>query len=179
MNQIQASSAAAFRWRLTFSGELPDTLFTSSKIEARDNTPIKIVIEDLSSGSVVASGPLSAVRVEIVVLDGDFCGDEREEWTEKEFAGSVVREREGKRPLLTGDLAVTLRGGAATLGSLVFTDNSSWIRSRKFRLGARISPSSGSFSGQRIQEAVSSAFSVKDHRGERKFTDRLLNASPA
>ncbi|CAA6654365.1 unnamed protein product [Spirodela intermedia] len=165
LNQIQASSATASRWRLTFRGELPGTLFTSGKIEARDSTAVKIVVEDLSSGSVVTSGPLSSVRVEIVVLDGDFCSDEREEWTEKEFADRMVREREGKRPLLTGDLAVTLRGGAAALGSLVFTDNSSWIRSRKFRLGARISPNSN-LSGQRIQEAVSGAFSVKDHRGE-------------
>jgi len=48
-----------------------------------------------------------------------------------------VREREGKRPLLTGDTTVQLKDGVGVVGDITFTDNSSWIRSRKFRLGVR------------------------------------------
>ncbi|XP_039128481.1 calmodulin-binding protein 60 B-like [Dioscorea cayenensis subsp. rotundata] len=100
-------------------------------------------------------------KIDILVINGDFGGDGQEEWTEEEFADGIVREREGKRPLLTGDLVVSLNNGTGFLGDLTFTDNSSWIRSRKFRLGAKSRCSEG-----RVKEAISEAFLVKDHRGE-------------
>ena len=50
-------------------------------------------------------------------------------------------EREGKRPLMTRDLQVTLKEGVGTLGDLTFTDNLSWTRSRKFRLGLKVASS--------------------------------------
>jgi hypothetical protein len=65
---------------------------------------------------------------------------------------------------LTGDLQVTLKEGVGTIGELTFTDNSSWIRSRKFRLGLRAAP--GFCEGIRVREAKTEAFPVKDHRGE-------------
>jgi hypothetical protein len=52
-----------------------------------------------------------------------------------------------------------------------FTDNSSWIRCRKFRIGVRIMP--GGHLGSRVKEAVSDSFTVKDHRGECKFDSNL------
>ncbi|KAJ6883204.1 hypothetical protein NC652_030433 [Populus alba x Populus x berolinensis] len=52
----------------------------------------------------------------------------------------------------------------ASLGDIVFTDNSSWQRSRKFRLGAR--PVQKVSDEMRIWEGRSEAFVVKDHRGE-------------
>lgn len=89
----------------------------------------------------------------------------------------MVKEREGKRPLLTGDLQVTLKEGVGTLGELTFTDNSSWIRSRKFRLGLKVA--SGYCEGMRIREAKTDAFTVKDHRGECElmFSIKLLFTS--
>ncbi|KAK8964694.1 hypothetical protein KSP40_PGU006630 [Platanthera guangdongensis] len=65
---------------------------------------------------------------------------------------------------MTGDLQVTLKEGVGTLGELTFTDNSSWIRSRKFRLGLKIS--SGYCDGIRVREGKTEAFTVMDHRGE-------------
>lgn len=56
---------------------------------------------------------------------------------QEEFEQFIVKEREGKRPLLTGDTTVQLKDGVGFLGDITFTDNSSWIRSRKFRLGVR------------------------------------------
>lgn len=108
------------------------------------------------------------IKVEIVVLDGDFpCGD-GETWTSEEFEKNIVRERTGKRPLLTGESHVTMRDGSVVLGDFEFTDNSSWIRCRKFRLGARVVQRS--CGGVKILEALSEAFVVKDHRGECKFS---------
>ena len=68
---------------------------------------------------------------------------------------------------MTGEIQVTLREGVGLVGDVVFTDNSSWIRSRTFRLAARVVAKSSS--EVRIREARSEPFVVKDHRGECKF----------
>jgi hypothetical protein len=65
---------------------------------------------------------------------------------------------------------VTLKEGVGTLGDLTFTDNSSCIRSRKFRLGLKVA--SGYCEGIRIGEAKTDAFTVKDHRGECELISR-------
>ncbi|KAL6964677.1 hypothetical protein U1Q18_035735 [Sarracenia purpurea var. burkii] len=154
-------------WQLHFDDRLPSTLFTCNNIESVDNKPVKIVIIDASSKKIMASGPLSSIKVEIVVLDGDFGDHDLEDWTEEEFNANIVREREGKRPLVTGELVVPLRDGVGYILNISFTDNSSWIRSRQFRLGARIVQNISSCKA-RIREARSEAFVVKDHRGECK-----------
>lgn len=143
-------------------------MFTSSRVESEDCEPIKVVLVDTSSKQIITSGPMSAMKIEIVVLNGDFTASNGEDWTKKEFDSCVIRAREGKRPLVTGDLTLTLRNGVADLGNICFTDNSSWIRSRKFRLGARMQ---GSSSQPRVKEAKSEPFIVKDHRGECKSSD--------
>lgn len=154
--------------QLHFVNSLPTPIFTGSRIEAEDAAPIKIVLKDAGSQATVQSGPLSSIKVEILPLDGDFGSDGSEDWTEKQFNDRVVRERDGKRPLVTGELIIQLREGVGSIGDVSFTDNSSWIRSRKFRLGARVLQKSSS--GEvRIKEARSEAFVVKDHRGECKF----------
>ncbi|KAF8038863.1 hypothetical protein BT93_B1423 [Corymbia citriodora subsp. variegata] len=56
-----------------------------------------------------------------------------------------------------------LQGGIGFLHNLIITDNSSWMRCRKFRLGARaVQKVSAEI---RIREARSETFVVKDHRG--------------
>ncbi|KAK9292864.1 hypothetical protein L1049_020845 [Liquidambar formosana] len=162
LNQIDSSEERG--WQLHFDNKLPSTIFTGSRIEAEDNTPVKIVLLDASSKRIIEDGPLSSLKIEVLVLDGDFGTAELEDWTEKEFNDHVVREREGKRPLVTGDRFITLRNGVGNIGDISFTDNSSWIRSRRFRLGARKVQSTSN--EVRIREARSEAFVVKDHRGE-------------
>lgn len=128
--------------------------------------PVKIVVTETKSSRIITSGFLSSAKVEVIVLDGDFGSDDQVEWTEKEFNDNILREREGKRPLLTGELVITLNDGIGFLGEAAFTDNSSWIRSRKFRLGARLLQNRCSEIS--VQEAISGPFWVKDHRGECK-----------
>ncbi|GMI89127.1 hypothetical protein like AT5G57580 [Hibiscus trionum] len=139
-------------------------LFTGGRVEGEQGAAIHIVLVDSSTGHVVTAGPEASVKLDVVVLEGDFNNEDDEDWTPEEFESHVVKEREGKRPLLTGDLQVTLKEGVGTLGDLTFTDNSSWIRSRKFRLGLKVA--SGYCEGIRIREAKTEAFTVKDHRGE-------------
>ncbi|GFY90524.1 hypothetical protein Acr_07g0007210 [Actinidia rufa] len=135
VNQPESSQARA--WKLHFVDKLPSTLFTGSRVESEDSKPIKIVIIDAISQKIVSSGPLSSIKIEILALDGDFGTDDQEGWSESDFCLNVVRQREGKRPLVIGDLETTLKDGVGYVGDVSFTDNSSWTRSRKFRLGAR------------------------------------------
>lgn len=153
--------------QLQFRSRLSLPLFTGGKVEGEQGAAIHVVLIDANSGRVVTSGSESSLKLDVVVLEGDFNNDDDDEWSQEEFESHVVKEREGKRPLLTGDLQVTLKEGVGTLGDLTFTDNSSWIRSRKFRLGLKVA--SGFCEGMRIREAKTEAFTVKDHRGERKF----------
>lgn len=131
-------------------------------MEDKENNTLQILLIDTRTGE---RSP-AVLKIEIVVLDGDFPSGDQEHWSSDEFNGGIVKEREGKRPLLIGERTVTLRDGMAPIGELMFTDNSSWIRSRKFRLGARVVP--GSHEGPRIKEALTESFTVKDHRGECK-----------
>ncbi|KAG8485032.1 hypothetical protein CXB51_021140 [Gossypium anomalum] len=150
--------------QLHFRSRLSLPLFTGGKVEGEQGAAIHIVLVDSKTGHVVTTGPEASVKLDVVVLEGDFNNEDDEDWTQEEFESHVVKEREGKRPLLTGDLQVILKEGVGTLGDLTFTDNSSWIRSRKFRLGLKVA--SGYCEGMRVREAKTEAFTVKDHRGE-------------
>lgn len=149
--------------QLRFLGNLPNTFFTGTRIESEDNTAVKLVLFDVNSNKIVSSGPLSSLKIEIVPLDGDFCVDDEQDWSEKDFGAKIICARDGRRPLITGNLVVSLDNGVADVGELCFTDNSSWRRSRKFMIGARAKDASGRM---RVREARSQAFIVKDHRGE-------------
>ncbi|KAI4344387.1 hypothetical protein L6164_011621 [Bauhinia variegata] len=150
--------------QLHFKSRLSLPLFTGGKVEGEQGAAIHVVLVDANTGTVITSGPEASMKLDVVVLEGDFNNEDDEDWSQEEFESHVVKEREGKRPLLTGDLQVALKEGVGTLGELTFTDNSSWIRSRKFRLGLKVV--SGFCEGMRIREAKTEAFTVKDHRGE-------------
>lgn len=147
--------------QLQFHCDLPRVLFTGHKVLSDDRTPLKITLCD-SFGRAVTSGPSSSVKVKVVVLDADFSPD-HDKWTKRQFDVSVVQSREGKRPLVTGDLMVTLQNGVGYVGEVSFTDNSSWLRSGKFRLGVIANTKSDD-----IREGISTSFKVKDQRGECK-----------
>ncbi|CAN1354992.1 Calmodulin-binding protein 60 B [Linum perenne] len=154
---------------LHFVNKLSATIFTNSRIEAEDGNPLRIVLLDAATNTIVTSGPLSSMKVEIIVLDGDFGSDDREDWGLREFNTNVIKEREGRRPLVTGELSIVLKDGVGQITDVVFTDNSSWQRSRRFRLGAKAVVKSTAANGGeivRIREARSESFIVKDHRGE-------------
>ncbi|XP_050257294.1 protein SAR DEFICIENT 1 [Quercus robur] len=159
--RIQALEPSSLK--LKFSNKLSLPVFTGSKIGSFDNNPLQIFVVDNANPNVPIILP-QPIKIEIVVVDGDFPQGDRETWTSEEFNNNIVKERTGRRPLLTGELNVTMRDGFAPIGDIEFTDNSSWIRSRKFRVGVRVVP--GSNGDVRICEAMTEPFVVKDHRGE-------------
>lgn len=153
--------------KLRFTERLSLPIFTGTKILDIHNNPLQIILDGHDRHQYIP--PCSSIRVEILVLDGDFLGtNHNDTWTDDEFSRYIVRERTGKRPLITGESKVTLWNGIGAVGDIEFTDNSSWIRSRRFRLGARVVKIQGGNGSQsmRVREAVTEPFVVKDHRGE-------------
>ncbi|KAJ1383485.1 hypothetical protein SESBI_43318 [Sesbania bispinosa] len=160
----QAGISRVTPFQLRFMSKLADTIFTHTDIIAEDNTPIQIALFDVRSQTIVNVGPLSCIKIEICALNGEFSFNDNEDWTEDEFNANILRERDGKRPLLNGDRFIALKNGVGCINKLMFTDNSRWIRSRKFRLGAKVvQPISNEAS---IKEGRSEPFVVKDYRGE-------------
>ncbi|RWW07741.1 hypothetical protein GW17_00028865 [Ensete ventricosum] len=134
--QVEPSS-----FKLIFQKPLSHPIFTGTKIEDIDNTPLQILL--VATNSLEAPPSLihlHALRVELVALQGDFPARDREDWTSDEFKSRIVKERTGKRPLLVGDVTIMLRDGAALVSELYFTDNSSWGKSGMFKIGARELP---------------------------------------
>uniref|UniRef100_A0A7N0VFN6 Calmodulin-binding protein n=1 Tax=Kalanchoe fedtschenkoi TaxID=63787 RepID=A0A7N0VFN6_KALFE len=149
--------------RLVFMNGLSLPVFTGTKIEGDDGSSLRVALVDVRSGQVFNTGPESSAKVEVVVLEGDFDSDDSDNWSVEEFKSNIVREREGKKGLLTGDAVIDLKDGVGFVGEISLTDNSSWTRSRKFRLGVRVVDI---FEGTRIKEAKTDSFIVRDHRGE-------------
>lgn len=173
--------------KLIFRKNLSLPIFTGSKITDIQNDPLQIILVETNNnngstdgGRLIPAILPHSLKIEIVVLDGDFPSHEedndRSTWTNQDFDKNIVKERTGKRPLLAGsDLNIILRDGIASVGDLEFTDNSSWIRSRKFRIGARVVVQGTSSSSKKmIKPAMTESFVVKDHRGECKFPNSLF-----
>lgn len=150
--------------------QLSKTIFTGRKLQDQ-GISLRVVLRD-DSGNVVQAGPMSSIKIKIVALNSAILTGDTDDLIEKNFEKHVLLEREGKRPLLMGTCEIALSKGVADIDNIVFTDNSSWVRSKQFRLGAKVV---GSVHGVTIKEAVSEPFMVKDHRGESKsFLPHIL-----
>lgn len=160
---------------LKFSNSLSLPVFTGTRIEGEDGSSLQVTLIDALTRQVVSSGSHCSAKVEIVVLEGDFDSDEGDNWTTEDFQNNIVKEREGKKPLLNGETFFTLKDGTCLVCDISFTDNSSWTRSRKFRLGARIVDNSDRI---QIREAKTESFVVRDHRGECEYLN-YLNSVPS
>ncbi|KAL0558303.1 hypothetical protein IC582_002860 [Cucumis melo] len=147
------------KFRLCFLNQIPSTIFTNNEIETGNGDALQVaLIDDNNSNAIVSDGPLSIAQIEVIVLDGD---------SDKFMSENILSQRDGKRPLIVGnDLKLHLKNGVGFIKSLSFTDNSSWMRSKQFRLGLRIVDDKIQGKFPRIREAVSQPFRVLDQRGE-------------
>ncbi|KAF8029714.1 hypothetical protein BT93_E2213 [Corymbia citriodora subsp. variegata] len=123
--------------RLQIQTKLSDSLFTGKKLEI-GGACISFAMINANTGDVVRSGLESSIKLDVFVLEGDFNKDDEDNWTQEEFENHVVKQREGKGPLLVGDLVVKLKEGVGEMGELIFNDNSSWNRSKRFRIQLKV-----------------------------------------
>ncbi|XP_038878569.1 calmodulin-binding protein 60 A-like [Benincasa hispida] len=151
------------KYKLVYCNEPASIIFTNNDIKAENGEPLKVVILDTTTNAIICTGLLSSAKLEFFLLDGDYgvsTGQQQHH---------PLSPRDGKRPLLLGnDLNLNLQNGVATIHSLSITDNSSWIKSKKFCLGVKIRDDKilPMFDDPTIPLAVSQPFRVMDHRGE-------------
>ncbi|CAL5011931.1 unnamed protein product [Urochloa decumbens] len=165
---IQEAAVVLPPLKLVFAKKLHTPIYTNNKLVDFEHNAIEIQLMDTRTNCMIAPPDTHlgySVRLQVLVLDGDFRCEDRHAWTADEFNAAIVKAREGKRPLIVGSLNVPMNNhGVAVIEDVSFTDNSSWIRCRRFRIGVWIMP--GSHFEPRILEGVGDSFTVKDHRGE-------------
>ncbi|GFS31771.1 calmodulin binding protein-like protein [Actinidia rufa] len=132
-------------------------VWTGTEIKSEDNTSIRIALCDGFTGQVVNSGPEASAKCEIVVIENDFNGSEGEE-----FDSKIVREMEGRKSPLIGDVYLNLEKGIGVTRTIRFRHTKCWMTRQKFRLGARMVEGSH---GVRVREATTEPFIVGDRRG--------------
>lgn len=151
--------------RLQFVNSCSNDKYSTHKIEADDESPLQVAIYDRNN-KIVTSEPFSSMRVQIVAIDGDFDDDHKGQWTEEYFRSKIVPGRPQKGHLLSGKLYFRLQNGVGYLNAK-FQDNSSFVPSKKFKLGVMAADERIS---ERIQEGITESFAVKDVRGYCEFT---------
>ncbi|KAK4850412.1 hypothetical protein QYF36_006543 [Acer negundo] len=156
------------KYQLLFVSKLHDSIFTKDKIKDVNGEYVKVeikLIDTITRDKTVDAGDLSSIKIEIVVLEGDFSFEGN--WTEPEFNAKIVNKKKDKGQLLVkGKQVITLKNGVGTIDDLSFFSISSWTKSGKFRLGARVLQSNSRGQVIRIKEAKSEAFAVKHLRGK-------------
>ncbi|KAK0599979.1 hypothetical protein LWI29_010396 [Acer saccharum] len=168
---INPGRSKARKYHLKFDNKLHSIIFVNEKIKDKNDGFVEIKLVDTITGKIAEVGALPSIKIEIVVLDGNFGFEENGNWTGMDFNAKVVKPR--KLRLVKGKQKITLRGGVGSIEDLSFTDNSSWIKGRKFRLGARAVESNSM--GQVIfKEAVSEAFVVRDKRQKELHLGKII-----
>ncbi|CAK9138656.1 unnamed protein product [Ilex paraguariensis] len=149
--------------KLQFPNKVGLPVFTGEEIKGEGGNSITIELIDDLTGQVVNSGPEAFSKVEIVPLMGDFDGDERDNWTHEEFNDKIFRENEGKNSLLVGSVDLKLHEGIGRVGAIKFKHGAHWMKTQKFRLGARVVDR---VTGTRVKEAKTESFLIKDRRNK-------------
>lgn len=147
-------------YRMKFENRCCNDKYSRHDITADDGNPIKVAIYDRDNG-IVTQGPLSCMQVKIVVLDGEF-NNANKKRNRDYFRRKIVSGRTGKPSLFSENIYLRLENGVADLHGVKFQDNSSWLPSKKFKLGVMVDDDS---IPEDIQQGISDSFAVKDGRG--------------
>ncbi|XP_074589046.1 protein SAR DEFICIENT 1-like isoform X2 [Curcuma longa] len=162
---IREVGPAAPNLQLSFQKKLlQSTFYAEELIKDEDCNNLQVALRQIESGQIYSLPLEFPVEVEIVVIDGEFPGDSSGEWSTEEFNSKILKGREGRKPLLVGACKARLHEGIASFGDIKLTDSS---KPGKFRLGAKVSPSS--HVRRVIKPAVTECFKVlversKQHR---------------
>lgn len=144
--------------QLVFMDKLSLPVYTNRPIKGEGPTPLRVALIDGITKQVVSSGAEAFAKVEILVIEGDLDSDQ---WRPEEFHNMIVREKEGKKCLLTGNVYLNLEEGIGYVRDISFTHNANWMKVCELRLAAKVVDT---VNGTRVREAVTEPFVVKDYR---------------
>ncbi|XP_058226227.1 calmodulin-binding protein 60 A-like isoform X2 [Rhododendron vialii] len=144
--------------QLEFMDKLSLPVYTNRPIQGEGPTPLRVALVDGITKQVVSSGAEAFAKVEILVIEGDLDSDQ---WSPEEFHNMIVREKEGKKSLLTGNVYLNLEEGIGYVRDISFTHNANWMKVCELRLAAKVVDT---VNGTRVREAVTEPFVVKDYR---------------
>ncbi|XP_047947866.1 calmodulin-binding protein 60 A-like [Salvia hispanica] len=115
-------------------------------------------------GHTVTCGPGSSAKVEILLLEDNGDGDERN-MTPGKFERSIIQTADKKRPHFSPKSVdyILLKYGVVDLNDIKLGHDKDWRRSCSCRLGAR---SAQNLEGTTVQEAWTAPFKVKDKRAK-------------
>ncbi|KAG7023998.1 Calmodulin-binding protein 60 G, partial [Cucurbita argyrosperma subsp. argyrosperma] len=152
------------KFKLVFCNQPPSTIFTNNEIKAENGEALVVAICDATTNAIIRTGRLASALVGLVVVNGDY--DETNS-SLSELSRNILSPRDGKRPLLVGNgIKLNLENGVAFIKCVSITDNSSWMKSKKFRLVAKFIDEKVLAMFPTVGFAVSQSFRVMDHRGE-------------
>ncbi|KAL8457699.1 hypothetical protein ACS0TY_035533 [Phlomoides rotata] len=146
--------------QLKLPDEVCDPVLTGKPLNAKGGNSLKVELVDRATGRVVENGPISYAKVEILVLDASH-DDSEHNWTLENFNSKIIREGDKKRPHFTKNIFIDLKEGVGILSNVKLGHDSSWMKSCKCRLGARIVDG---FRGVYVQEGRTGSFNVVDCR---------------
>ena len=152
--------------KLQFLDKLSSSILTGTEIKGQDNASIRIALCDGFTGQVVNYGPEASAMVELVAIEYDFNGYEGDDWSQEEFDSKIVRETEGIKSPLIGDVYLKLVNGIGFIDNIRFRHTKCWRKRHEFRLGAKIVDG---FHGVRVREAKTEPFTVGDRRGNCEY----------
>lgn len=145
--------------KLVFKSQPQLPIHKDNRITDTKGDPLEIVLVDVKTGSPCAL-PME-LEIQLFPLQANFLP--YKDWSAKDFHSAIVKTRISYVPLLHGDYRRTMTDGRVTVHELEFTDDSSWVLGRMFRIGACVMPSSGYDGTVRIIEAITEeAFVVQD-----------------
>ncbi|KAL0440856.1 UNVERIFIED_CONTAM: Calmodulin-binding protein 60 G [Sesamum radiatum] len=147
---------------LTFVDEVSGPVLTGKAIEGKGGTPMRVALVDKITGQVVDCGPESSAKVEIVVLDaGD--NDNEQNLSLENFNNRIIRESDKKKPHFPKSNYIYLKKGVGVLCNVKLGHDSTWMKSCKCQLGARIVEN---FGGIKVQAAWTESFMFSDSRSK-------------
>lgn len=166
-----SASSKPINLELIFPTRVLSPIYTGRKISGEvdvndGNESIKIMLVDSHTRKPIFSGQEASLKVKIVLVRGDFCG---ENWTHLEFKNNIVVNLEKKKNLLLGDLYLVLKNGCGTIGEIRIKHDNKPLKNVKFRLGAMADDDCP----YEIKEAITNVFEVKDRRNESKLSKSL------
>ncbi|XP_047332178.1 calmodulin-binding protein 60 A-like isoform X2 [Impatiens glandulifera] len=139
---------------LRFMNKLPKQVWTGSKVEGEDGNCIKVALVDEVTGEIVKSGPGASARTRIMMIDGNYTG-------ENDLNEKINEANKRTELRLKGDAFLSLKEGIGCIDNLHFVHERTWFNKGTFVFVATLVDNIDAI---KVKAAVMEPFTIKDHR---------------